>query len=257
MGQAVIVGARGGCAVSVAAVAWAFEQKLPANEKIVLLALADCENGQTALCIPGQERLAEMSSMSVRTVQRMLARLEERGYIRRERRTSAISGYRTSDSYVLALRDNLSGKPEPTRQIEQANTTTVSSIKEPEVGTGSNTPPTPSVDLEFEQLWAAWPKKTERKKAASKWRNLSAKKRAEILPKILAHAEANRQHTPPQFIPGLAPFLNGERWDEPLAVSRERGAYKPEPHAPTRRVIPAGHVPVRDENGQIIGSRPA
>lgn len=243
--------------MSVAAVAWAFEQQLPPNEKVVLLALADCENGQTALCIPGQEHIADMSSMSVRSVQRMLARLEERGLIRREHRTSQISGYRTSDSYVLALRDNLSGRPEPTRQNEQSQATTVSSIREPEVGTGSNTPPTPSVDLEFEQLWTAWPKKAERKKAASKWRHLSAKKREEILPKLLAHAAAHRQHTPPQFIPGLLPFLNGERWDEPLAVSRERGAHKPEPHAPTQRVIPAGHVPVRDENGQIIGSRPA
>lgn len=252
--------------MSVAAVAWAFEQPLPPNEKVVLLALADCENGQTALCIPGQERIAEMATMSVRSVQRMLAKLEEGGYIRREHRTSQISGYRTSDSYVLALRDNLSGRPEPTRQIVQGQATTVSHIREPEVGTGSNTPPTPSADDDqtpsaddaaFDALWTAWPKKAGKQAALRCWRRIGMSKKSEIIPLLVAQANAHRQHTPPQFIPHLSTILGQERWDDPLAVSRERGAFKAEPQAPARRVIPQGHVPVRDENGRIIGSRPA
>lgn len=243
--------------MSVAAVAWAFEQTLSPNEKIVLLALADCENGETALCIPGQGRIAEMAGMSVRSVQRMLVKLEEGGYIRREHRTSQVSGYRTSDSYVLALRDNLSGRPNPTRQIEQSQATTVSSIREPEVRTGS-TPPTPSADDDaFEALWTAWPKKAGKQPALRAWRRISSMKKNEIIPKLVAHANAHRQNTPPQFIPHLSTILGQERWDDPLAVSRERGAHRPEPQAPTTRVIPAGHVPVRDERGQIIGSKPA
>lgn len=243
--------------MSVAAVAWAFEQTLSPNEKIVLLALADCENGETALCIPGQGRIAEMAGMSVRSVQRMLVKLEEGGYIRREHRTSQVSGYRTSDSYVLALRDNLSGRQNPTRQIEQSQATTVSSIGEPEVGTRS-TPPTPSADDDaFEALWTAWPKKAGKQPALRAWRRISSRKKNEIIPKLVAHANAHRQNTPPQFIPHLSTILGQERWDDPLAVSRERGAHRPEPQAPTTRVIPAGHVPVRDERGQIIGSKPA
>lgn len=213
--------------MSVAAVAWAFEQPLPPNEKVVLLALADCENGQTALCIPGQERIAEMASMSVRSVQRMLAKLEEGGYIRREHRTSQVSGYRTSDSYVLALRDNLSGRSEPTRQIVQPQATTVSSIGEPEVGTGS-TPPTPSEDDQaFEALWSAWPKKASKQSALRQWRRISQSKKQEVIPHLVAHANAHRQYTPPQFIPHLSTILSQERWDDPLATERTGPGQKP------------------------------
>lgn len=207
-------------AVSVAAVAWAFEQPLPPNEKVVLLALADCENGQTALCIPGQERIAEMASMSVRSVQRMLAKLEEGGYIRREHRTSQATGYRTSDSYILALRDNLSGRSEPTRQIVQHQATTVSSIGEPEVGTGS-TPPTPSADdAAFEALWMAWPKKVAEDTARREWKRLNAAEKQEAIPLIVAHANAHRDVTPPHFWPRLSVLIRDKVYRGPLPVAR-------------------------------------
>lgn len=241
--------------MSVSAVAWAFEQQLPPNEKVVLLALADCENGHTMVCIPGQERIAEMSSQSVRTVRRMLEKLEERGLIERTRRDRSTG--RTSDSYTLNRGVNLSGGVEPTGQPGLPHRSTVSGM-EPEEGTRSNTPPTPSADDDaFEALWTAWPRKVKREDALRAWRKLSTSVKNEAIPHLVAHANAYRQHTPPQFIPGLAPFLNGKRWHEDLAVSRDRGAYKPEPKPAQGMVIPQGHVPVRNELGQIIGSRPA
>lgn len=264
--------------MSVAAVAWAFEQTLPPNEKVVLLSLADCENGQTALCIPGQEKLAEMSSMSVRSVQRMLAKLEERGLIRREHRTSQMTGYRTSDSYVLALRDNLSGRPEPTRQIGQANTTTVSGIREPEVEP-EDTPPTPSdEDRVFDSAWAHWPKKVGKAAARKAWAkaakiHMQSVQAGEIpdAPDWLAMAPpdnalansvvrfgaAYQRTTPPQFIPHLSTWLNQERWTDAMPVSRDRGAHQPEPApAPRGMILPPGHRWVRDENWNIIGTEP-
>lgn len=241
--------------MSVSAVAWAFEQQLPPNEKVVLLALADCENGHTMVCIPGQERIAEMSSQSVRTVRRMLEKLEERGLIERARRDRSTG--RTSDSYTLNRGVNLAGGVEPTGQPGSPHRTTVSGM-EPEEGTGSNTPPTPSADDDaFEALWTAWPKKAGKQAALRCWRRLTNAKKNEVTPLLVAHANAYRQHTPPQFIPMLSTILNQERWDDPLAVSRERGAYKPEPKPAQGMVIPQGHVPVRNELGQIIGSRPA
>ena len=118
-------------------------------------------------------------------------------------------------------------------------------------------PPVVPQDDGFDAIWQAWPRKDSKKAARARWSRLSAKKREEITPLIVAHANAFRQNVAPLYVPYLTSFLKDERWDDPLAVSRERGAYKPEPQAPTQRVIPQGHVPVRDENGQIIGSRPA
>lgn len=92
--------------MSLYALSWAFEQKLPPNEKIVLLALADCENGETLRCDPKQSYIAEKASVSERQVRAMLVSLEERGLIARTRRGSTAGG-RKSDNFWLACR------PEP------------------------------------------------------------------------------------------------------------------------------------------------
>lgn len=121
--------------MSVEALGWAFAQPLPANEKLVLLALANCENAHTQVIVPGQERIAVMASMSVRSVQRMLSKLEERGLVLREHRYDA-RGKRTSDTYQLAvagreLGDNLSGSENTTtRQKTGDNLTRVAGKRE-------------------------------------------------------------------------------------------------------------------------------
>lgn len=241
--------------------AWAFDQVLPPNEKVVLLALADCENGQSLACMPGQEFLAQKASMSVRTVQRMLVALEERGLIKRDRRTLE-SGQRTSDSYTLALRsqphDNLSGGGGNTTTVSGGNTTTVSGTREPEERTGS-TPPTPSDDTLFDLLWEAWPNKRGRKPSLARWRALSAKKKIEIKPILLAHAEAHTKFTEPRFVPMLSTWINQERWDDPVPVDETARAV-PGKVAPTPWVgqfhIPRGHRAIRDETGAVIGTEP-
>jgi hypothetical protein len=75
-------------------------------------------------------------------------------------------------------------------------------------------------DVEFERVWAAWPRKNDRKTAHRRWTSLSARKRAEILPLVLEHAEAHRAHTPAQFVPYLSTWLNRERWTDTLPTSR-------------------------------------
>jgi hypothetical protein len=92
--------------MSLYALSWAFEQKLPPNEKIVLLALADCENGETLRCDPKQAYIAERASVSERQVRAMLVSLEERGLVQRARRGGSGEG-RKSDNYRLGCR------PEP------------------------------------------------------------------------------------------------------------------------------------------------
>lgn len=72
--------------MSIVRVAWAMQQTTgSASRKAVLIALADCEHGETGKCCPSMETMAERLEMGVRTVRRALAELEEGGLISRER----------------------------------------------------------------------------------------------------------------------------------------------------------------------------
>lgn len=99
--------------MSYQATAWAYELPLIGSQKFVLVALADMAD-ESASCFPGQKRLAAMTGLSVRTVQRALEDLEAHGLITRQRRYA--EGYRTSDRYrlnldvqMLGLDDTVSG----------------------------------------------------------------------------------------------------------------------------------------------------
>lgn len=89
--------------MSLFALSWAFGLTLPPNEKIVLLALADCENDETLRCDPSQAHLAAKASVSERTVREMLKALEERELITRHKQGSTVGG-RRADAYRLACR---------------------------------------------------------------------------------------------------------------------------------------------------------
>lgn len=83
--------------MSIAAMVWAFEQKIPdAQTKLILLALCDHANGD-GICWPSQEGLADKASCSVDTVQRHLQQLVDLGFLRCRRRP------RRTTIYMLSL----------------------------------------------------------------------------------------------------------------------------------------------------------
>ena len=67
--------------MSVKVMAAAFDTILPAGEKIVLLCLGDYARDDGSRCYPSVSTLARKSSLSRRTVQRILRRLEGRGVL--------------------------------------------------------------------------------------------------------------------------------------------------------------------------------
>ena len=87
--------------MSTVASKWAWEADLPLNQKMVLLALADCHNSRTGQCNPRIETLAEKVGLSVRSIQYILKALKKAGYIapikRRKGRKQA------ANQYALAL----------------------------------------------------------------------------------------------------------------------------------------------------------
>jgi len=85
--------------MSIKAVSWAFDQQIDdPMAKLVLIAVADHINESTGNAWPSIERLEHMTSASRRTVQRKLKKLEEDGYLERQKR------FNDTDLYSLGAR---------------------------------------------------------------------------------------------------------------------------------------------------------
>ena len=80
---------------------WAYDLRVASPMKPVVVALAEFADEEGS-CFPGQQRIADMTGLSVRTVARALVKLEALGLISRQRRVDAY-GHRTSDRYRLHL----------------------------------------------------------------------------------------------------------------------------------------------------------
>lgn len=92
--------------MSLFALSAAFKQELPPVEKLVLIALANYANDQHT-CWPAMKTLAADTSLSIRSIIRYIATLENRGLI--ERTTRRSSGVQRSNLYRLTfLGDSLS-----------------------------------------------------------------------------------------------------------------------------------------------------
>lgn len=98
--------------MSVKAVTWALEQEIgDAIQHLLLVNLANYAD-QNGYCFPGQELLAKRIGRSTDSVQRHLKKLEARGLISRERR-STDAGFRTSDLYKLHIDVTVGTTPTP------------------------------------------------------------------------------------------------------------------------------------------------
>lgn len=98
--------------MSIKAMNWAWEQKLPPSSKLILMSLADAAD-DTGECWPRVRIIAEKCCTSERTVQRVLKEFEQSGVLVVSRRFRA-DGAQTSNRYQLSLltpSDNLSPPP--------------------------------------------------------------------------------------------------------------------------------------------------
>lgn len=204
---------------------WAFEQRLAPSPKLVLLALADNANDEW-YCWPNQETIAFKASMTTRNLRRVLAQLEEQGYIRIEERRRS-DGYRASNGYLLISEDKLSG------EIQSTSHRTSVSSQEPSV----EPPKKESAgEADWERFWLTYPRKTGKDKARVAWK--AAVKRSSVA-EILAGLErllpsyAAREE---RFVPYPASWLNAGSWNDPVdpppVQSAERGGKQSRPPIP-------------------------
>ena len=87
--------------MSIKAMNWAWEQRLPPNSKLILMALADAAD-EVGQCWPRVRVIAEKCCTSERTVQRVLKELEAAGFLHIERNYRK-DGSQSSNVYSLSL----------------------------------------------------------------------------------------------------------------------------------------------------------
>jgi len=208
------------------ATTWAWETKLPGTRKLVLLALADMADEHNS-CYPGQERLAEMTSMAVITVRRALSELERDGLIVRARRARQ-DGTRTSDRYRLVVGAQpiklTSGQSDaPNRSSGSRSTVQDDRAYEPSSNESPEEPSDKRIYPEaFEEAWSHWPRKNDKARALQQWQAIKKKHPGlDIRAAVIAYGDAyTAAETPQRWVPYLKTWLNGAQWNDPLPEPR-------------------------------------
>lgn len=124
------------------ATTWAFQQRgLKPTTWRVLVQLADRHNRDTGRCDPSQVQLAEDCEISVSTLNVHLEALEERGLIRRVRRSNKATGHQERTYYILGFDIDPAQTPTP----ESGDGDGVEPT--PEIGDGEGAEPTPEIGV--------------------------------------------------------------------------------------------------------------
>ena len=192
------------------------QQGLKPATKIVLYWLADHHNGETGKCFPSLARLCKVTEMGKTALVGHLDALENLGLIERIRKYDNNGAFKSTD-YVLRLKDDtlVRNTDNPCSDftpplVRNANTNLGSN----NLGSKPNTSSDDEVDYYFDQLWSLYPRKVGKGQARKAFKAASKKKDFyDLLPKLMDYVQT-LEGKDKQFIPHLATWLNGERWED-------------------------------------------
>lgn len=228
-----------------------FIMKVPGltqGSRVLYGILCDC-SGHRHFCWPSQAYLASRTSQCVRSVQNHLRKLAGAGFIDIRKRP-----FRGNEYYLLehpAAVHKPVRKAFPSRVPSYANLAPVApaTVNAPISATGtgagvgekvahnsilkkgkkSNTPPYPPKSLwraeaeaAFQRVWEVWPVREARESALRLWRRLWRSEERPQLDVILASIKENEARNPRWkrgFVPFLAKWLKGRRWEDALPGS--------------------------------------
>lgn len=192
------------------------QQGLKPATKIVLYWLADHHNGETGKCFPSLNRLALLAEMDKSTVVRHIDTLENLGLVDRVRSNRDDGGF-SSTHYVLKI-----GTPLSQNTTSPCSKTAPPLVAKCNTNLGSNnlgnnnnkSSSDDEVDYYFDQLWSLYPRKVGKGQARKAFKAASKKKDFyDLLPKLMDYVQT-LEGKDKQFIPHLATWLNGERWED-------------------------------------------
>ena len=200
---------------------WAFEQTL--NDpiaKLVLIGLADYYNQEKGYAWPSVERLSEVADCSIRTVQRKLKDLEDKGYIQRTHGHPFYNERNTNVSSITIYRLNFEGGDRLSGgdKIEEGGDT---SCRE---GGDSKSHPIESdryknkkiLNYSFAKWWEAYPRKVSKLSAKKAFARIVSKGIA-TEEQLLAGAKAYAvkvEGTDSSYISHPDTWLNKGRWED-------------------------------------------
>ena len=82
----------------------------------------------------------------------------------------------------------------------------------------------PQWEVDFRAWWEMYPRKRDKKKAQSAFKNLTKANRALALAALPEHKRYwDREGTPDEFIPHPTTWINGKRWEDELTPSEPKG----------------------------------
>lgn len=144
--------------MSFQAMTWAVEQKLPSQQKIVLLMLANRTNHDTGRCDPSHKRLADDCGMSTDSVKRAIKSLEESGHLAVVSRS--MDGVRLPNQYRLNLQgvgaDSTEGLVHTARGVGADSTIKQESKQEDKTREASPTGSRLPADWSLPSDWKQW-----------------------------------------------------------------------------------------------------
>lgn len=198
-----------------------WKTRLPTSEKMVLLVIADHASDDGTEAWPSQRLIAEKASLTIRTVQTCINKLQAGGWLHMEKRAGGSLNCRDDrrpNKYTIhvgKLRGEIASPRKSRGEIEVGNEAKSASI------TGRNTHPMnhpskpPIEPPTFEDFYKNYPRKTAKGAARKVWGRLSPEDREKAVEGALRYSnDPNRDES---FTAYPATWLNAERWlDEAL-----------------------------------------
>lgn len=245
--------------MSMKKIAWAVHVPITnTNHKMVLIALADHANDSTHDAWPSVSRLAKISALSDRSVQRSLRWLEDNCYINSQKRDRLTTIYTLPDITLTAhlgvteshpcddpgvteshggvtesqnrgdcvTPEPVNKKPvrEPVREEarECARETTPTNLDVPREAKSKYTGG-------FERFWAAYPKKRGKAAAYNSWKTHKLESRCDDLVADVEQRKTDDTNWTDGYIPNPQTYINQERWEDELTseVIKSNGKHKP------------------------------
>ena len=235
--------------MSVQAISWALGCKTEkSSDKFVLVVLANYSD-QDGFCWPHVGTIAELTMLSVRAVRRCLTRLDG-AFITVEKQRGTF-GQQASSHYFLDLnseiivqsdilslsaQSDIDAPPECHPRQNQSDSAATYSNDEPSYIHVNNTIVQNDAlivenDVLFDEWWALYPRKQDKKKAIAAWTKQGCEKNAESLIDTLRNQIANdaQYSGDQQFIPLPSSYINKEKFNDEIVIrsrteSRETAA---------------------------------
>ncbi len=217
-----------------------YDSELPSTAKLLYAELSALANF-TGFCYAGNAYFAELYGVDVRTVQRLLAKLCERGviavFVERDPQNNAVIGRKIycGVNPLSAANASASGAPPPDKNVTTPpdknvmtphdknvtyNNININNIPPivPQEGTAKKRKRKETIPWKrerFDGFWAFYPRKTNKQAAMRAWDKLQPSD--DLIAEIgaaLILLKASQSWADKKYIPHASTFLNGRRWED-------------------------------------------